>query len=66
MQVGDVFYDYDSEQSLVITFEKYGLFWGLWQTGQSFSCWSEINFNDKKYIGRCKGKIDNLFEVEDD
>ena len=29
MKVGDVFYDYDSEQKLVITFEKYDMFWGL-------------------------------------
>lgn len=65
MQVGDVFYDYESEQSLIITFEKYDMFWGLWETGQSFSCWTQINFNDKKYLGSSKGKLDNLFEVEE-
>ena len=27
MKVGDVFYDYEAELSLVITFEKYDMFW---------------------------------------
>lgn len=66
MKVGDVFWDSEAGQSLVITFEKYDMFWGLWETGQSFSCWTAINFNDKKWLGSSKGKIDNLFEVQDD
>lgn len=66
MKVGDVFYDYEAELSLVITFEKYDMFWGLWETGQSFSCWTAINFNDKKYLGNSKGKLDSLFGVEDE
>lgn len=66
MKVGDVFYDYDSEQKLVITFEKYDMFWGLWETGQSFSCWIAKDFDDKKYLGSSKGKLDNLFEVQDE
>lgn len=66
MQVGDVFYDYDSEQKLVITFEKYDMFWGLWETGQSFSCWTAINFNDKKYLGKSKANIDDLFKTENE
>lgn len=66
MQVGDIFWDYDSEQSLVITFEKYDMFWGLWETGQSFSCWTSTNFNDKKYLGKSKANIDDLFKTENE
>lgn len=66
MNVGDVYWDSEANLKLIITFEKYDMFWGLWETGQSFSCWTAMNFNDKKWLGSSKGKIDSLFEVQDD
>ena len=66
MQVGDIFWDNEAGQSLVITFEKYDMFWGLWETGQSFSCWTATNFNDKIYLGKSKATIDNLFKTENE
>lgn len=65
-EVGGIFYDYDSEQKLVITFEKYDMFWGLWETGQSFSCWIAKDFDDKKYLGKSKANIDDLFKTENE
>lgn len=66
MKVGDVFWDNEAGQSLVITFEKDDMFWGLWETGQSFSCWTAIDFSDMKYLGKSKANINDLFEVQDE
>lgn len=66
MQVGDIFWDNEAELSLVITFEKYDLFWGLWETGQSFSCWTEKEFEGKKYLGKSKANINDLFKTENE
>ena len=65
-QIGDIFWDSEAEQSLVITFEKYDMFWGLWETGQSFSCWTAKDFNDKKYLGKSKANIADLFKTENE
>ena len=65
-EVGDVYWDSEANLKLVITFEKYDMFWGLWETGISFSCLTAINFNDKKRLGKSKANINDLFEVQDD
>lgn len=61
-EVGDVFFDNRYGLSLVITFKKYGMLWGLWATGQSFS-FSEKDVKDFVYIGKAKASINDLFEV---
>lgn len=63
---GDVYYSDEAEMSLTITFEKYDLYWGLWETGQSFCCWNKDAFRNYKYLGKSKANINQLFEVQDD
>ncbi len=46
--VGDIYYDDEFEMKLVVTFEKYGMFWGLWETGQSFGDMARKRFYQKK------------------
>lgn len=64
--VGDIYYDDEFEMKLVVTFEKYGMFWGLWETGQSFGTWHGRDFIRRKYLGMSKADIKQLFEVDDE
>jgi hypothetical protein len=64
-EVGDVFFDNRYGLSLVVTFKKYGIIFGLWATGQSFS-FNEKYLKDFGYIGKTKANIDDLFEVKND
>lgn len=63
-EVGDVFYSEEWGLKLVITFEKYGIFWGIWETGQSVAGFS--SFDDKVYLGKSKANIDDLFKTENE
>ena len=64
--VGDIYYDNESEMKLVVTFEKYGMFWGIWESGQSFGTWQGRDFVRKEYLGKSKADINQLFEVDDE
>lgn len=50
--VGDIYYDNELEMMLVVTFEKYGMFWGLWETGQSFGTWHKRDFSKKNILAK--------------
>lgn len=65
-EVGDVYWSNEWSMSVVITFSKYGLYWGLWSSGQSITAWKRDDFKDLQYLGISKGRIDSLFEVQDD
>lgn len=63
-EVGDVFYDETNQSALMITFEKYGLIWGFYDTGQSFSCWKYDYVKYMHYLGKSKVSIKELFDVD--
>jgi hypothetical protein len=65
-QVGDLFWDNQFGDSLVVTFTKYGLFWGLWASGQTFVCWKAKDFESKQYLGKSKGSLNIIFTVRKD
>jgi len=52
--------------SVIITFSKYGLYWGLWSSGQSITAWKKDDFKDLLYLGKSKANIDDLFKTENE
>lgn len=64
IQVGDIFFSDLYDMKIIITFTKYNLFWGLWETGQSFSSWDYNQLKKFKYIGKSQENLIGLFEVK--
>lgn len=66
IEVGDIFYSEEHKLALVITFIKYSLIWGLWETGQSFSCWKYDDIRKMAYVGKSKANLSDLFKTENE
>ena len=65
-EVGDVYWSNEWSMSVIITFSKYGLYWGLWSSGQSITAWKKDDFKDLQYLGKSKTNIDDLFKTENE
>lgn len=65
-EVGDIFYCETHQLSLIVTLRKYDLLWGIWETGQSFSCWKSCDIEVMVYMGKSKCKVEDLFKTENE
>ena len=65
-EIFDIWYSKEFKLKLIVSFSKYGTYWGIWETGQSFSCWCPEDFTNLIYIGKAKHNIEDLFKTENE
>lgn len=63
-EVGDIFYSHSHKMQLRVTFKKYGNYWGLWDSGQTFSFFQLEDFSDFIYLGVCAKSMTSAFVVK--